>query len=138
MMFFKNFTIREFTNYNSNDERKQLIDTDYLFDNLVSCMHTAQHIRSIIGSPIIISSAYRDKRHNEMVGGSKTSQHITASAFDIKLTSAQKSRFFQRLEDIRVLNIGQLIEYDWGFHVGLSHANNEKVRPFQYINKLKS
>lgn len=40
-------------------------------------------LRAIIGRPIIITSGYRSQRVNELVGGSKTSQHLSGKAADI-------------------------------------------------------
>ena len=40
-------------------------------------------LRAMIGRPIIITSGYRSKQVNELVGGSKTSQHLTGKAADI-------------------------------------------------------
>ena len=39
-------------------------------------------LRGIICRPIIITSGYRSQRVNELVGGSKTSQHLTGKAAD--------------------------------------------------------
>lgn len=40
-------------------------------------------LRSAMGRPIIITSGYRSQRVNELVGGSKTSQHLLGKAADI-------------------------------------------------------
>lgn len=40
-------------------------------------------LRARIGRPIIITSGYRSQRVNELVGGSKTSQHLMGKAADI-------------------------------------------------------
>lgn len=40
-------------------------------------------LRAMIGRPIIITSGYRNKWVNELVGGSKTSQHMEGKAADI-------------------------------------------------------
>lgn len=40
-------------------------------------------LRAMIGHPIIITSGYRSQQVNELVGGSKTSQHLTGNAADI-------------------------------------------------------
>lgn len=39
-------------------------------------------LRARIGRPVIITSGYRSQRVNELVGGSKTSQHLTGKAAD--------------------------------------------------------
>lgn len=40
-------------------------------------------LRAMIARPIIITSGYRSQRVNELVGGSKTSQHLSGNAADI-------------------------------------------------------
>lgn len=40
-------------------------------------------LRAMIGRPIIITSGYRNKWVNDLVGGSKTSQHMEGKAADI-------------------------------------------------------
>ena len=42
-------------------------------------------LRARIGRPIIITSGYRSQRVNELVGGSKTSQHMLGKAADIHI-----------------------------------------------------
>ena len=43
----------------------------------------AQAMRRIIGKPLKVNSAYRDKDHNAKVGGSKNSTHLKGQALDI-------------------------------------------------------
>ena len=40
-------------------------------------------LRAMIGRPIIVTSGYRSRQVNELVGGSKTSQHLSGKAADI-------------------------------------------------------
>ena len=40
-------------------------------------------LRAMIARPIIITSGYRSQRVNELVGGSKNSQHLLGKAADI-------------------------------------------------------
>lgn len=42
-------------------------------------------LRAMIARPIIITSGYRSQRVNELVGGSKTSQHMLGKAADIHI-----------------------------------------------------
>ena len=42
-------------------------------------------LRAMIGRPIIITSGYRSQQVNELVGGSKTSQHLSGKAADIHI-----------------------------------------------------
>ena len=44
-----------------------------------------EHIRVSMNSPVIINSAYRCPEHNERVGGSINSMHLTGKAADIRV-----------------------------------------------------
>lgn len=43
-----------------------------------------EHIRSVVGKPLVILSAYRTAEHNRRVGGAKNSQHVEGRALDLK------------------------------------------------------
>lgn len=53
-------------------------------------MNRLQLLRTIIGKPLIINSAYRSRRHNAKIGGSPKSMHRLGKAFDISLTNQDK------------------------------------------------
>lgn len=44
-------------------------------------------VRDEYGKPLIITSAFRDVRHNKKVGGSPVSRHLEGIAFDISIPS---------------------------------------------------
>lgn len=44
-----------------------------------------EQLRKWLGSPILITSAYRTVTHNASVGGGKSSQHLKGTAVDIKI-----------------------------------------------------
>lgn len=44
-----------------------------------------QVLRNQLEKPIVINSAYRTPKYNASVGGAKSSQHLTASAADIRI-----------------------------------------------------
>lgn len=53
-------------------------------------MDCLQKLRSKLGVPLIINSAYRSEPHNKAVGGAPNSQHRLGKAFDIRLTDSVK------------------------------------------------
>ncbi len=69
-----------------------------------------QPLRDLDNQPIFISSAYRSKKHNDAVGGAKSSQHILGKAFDIynpkksgiKLFEQVLANFFDKIGGIGV------------------------------------
>ena len=69
-------------------------------------------LRAMIGRPIIITSGYRCQRVNELVGGSKTSQHLTGKAADFHVqgyTPQQMDVVYQTIQ--MCLDFDQLIFY---------------------------
>lgn len=69
-------------------------------------------LRAMIGRPIIITSGYRSRRINELVGGSKTSQHLTGKAADFHVrgfTPQQMNVVYQTIQ--MFFDFDQLIFY---------------------------
>jgi uncharacterized protein YcbK (DUF882 family) len=42
-----------------------------------------QEVRSHLGQPLTINSAYRSPAHNHKIGGAKRSRHLAGAAFDV-------------------------------------------------------
>lgn len=69
-------------------------------------------LRAMIGRPIIITSGYRSRRVNELVGGSKTSQHLAGQAADFHVqgyTPQQMDVVYQSIQ--MYFDFDQLIFY---------------------------
>lgn len=69
-------------------------------------------LRARIGRPVIITSGYRSQRVNELVGGSKTSQHLSGKAADIHVqgyTHQQMDIVYQTIQ--MCYDFDQLIYY---------------------------
>ena len=60
--------------------------TDAELSNLVRLAEFLEIVRSILGKPIIVNSAYRSKAVNDAVGSKDTSQHRTGCAADIRVS----------------------------------------------------
>lgn len=56
------------------------------------CLHVLEPLRAHAARPITISSGYRSSALNAAVGGSKTSQHMTGEAADIRIPDEQTGR----------------------------------------------
>lgn len=48
-------------------------------------LDTLERLRTLLGRPLVILSAYRDPVHNARVGGAPLSQHKFGKAFDLRL-----------------------------------------------------
>lgn len=69
-------------------------------------------LRARVGRPIIITSGYRSQRVNKLVGGSKTSQHLTGKAADFHVqgyTPQQMDVVYQTIQ--MCYDFDQLIFY---------------------------
>lgn len=86
-------------------------------------------LRAMIGRPIIITSGYRSQRVNELVGGSKTSQHLTGKAADFHVqgyTPQQMDVVYQTIQ--MYYDFDQLIFYPSKniIHVSWNGAKNRQ------------
>lgn len=90
-------------------------------------------LRARIGRPIIITSGYRSKRVNELVGGSVFSQHMTGKAADIHVqgyTSQQMDIVYQTIQ--MCYDFDQLIFYPYKNIIHISW-NGDKNRQESWV-----
>lgn len=90
-----NFQPRELA---SKREGALMIDTDAL-DKL-------QALRTALGEPMTVVSAYRSPAHNKAVGGAKNSYHMKGMAFDISMVSIDSVRFEKLARDAGFTGLG--------------------------------
>ena len=129
----KYFTIRELTKSDtairygiSNIPNKQQESNLYeLVKNILD------PLREAYGKPIIVTSGFRCEKLNKIVKGSKTSQHLTGEAVDIrslKDTREENKKIFDLIKKLN-LPFDQLIneyDYDW-VHVSYSDKNRKQI-----------
>ena len=106
----------------SKEEEKNIID---LVENILD------PLRKEYGKPIIINSGFRNKQLNKLIGGSKTSQHLTGQAADIQTivdTKEENKKLFDLIQKLN-LPFDQLIdEYDFNWvHVSYSPRNRRQI-----------
>lgn len=92
MRLTENFLYEEFIR--SEIAEKYNIDNEPKRDDIKECItklaQTLQKIRDKLGEPIHISSGYRCKELNDMVGGSTNSDHLFGCACDIRCDDNKK------------------------------------------------
>ena len=87
--------------------------------------------REAYGKPIIVTSGFRCERLNKLVNGSKTSQHRTGQAVDIRTvedTVEENKKLFDLAQELN-LPFDQLIDehnFDW-VHVSFSEKNRKQI-----------
>lgn len=104
-------------------------------DVIVSLAHTCEVLElireAIGGHPIIINSGYRCPDVNKAVGGSKTSQHLSGRAADIRSPDQTPRTIWKTVQTLHddgwIPELDQVILYESrGFvHVGLAWPGTE-------------
>lgn len=129
----KFFTLRELTksdtairkgikNVPSKSEENNLIA---LVENILD------PLREAYGKPIIVTSGYRCEELNRLIGGSKTSQHKSGQAVDIRTiidTPEENKKLYDLIIKLN-LPFDQLIDeynFDW-VHVSYSPKNRKQI-----------
>lgn len=129
----KYFNITEFTKSSTAQKHgiKNIPSLEELknIDNLIA--YILDPLREAYGKPIIINSGYRCLELNKLVKGSKTSQHLTGQAADIrsvKNTKEENKKLYDLIIQLK-LPFDQLInEYDFSWvHVSFSERNRRQI-----------
>lgn len=101
-------------------------------NNLISLVENIlDPLREAYGKPIIVTSGFRCKELNKIVGGSSTSQHLKGEAADIRSqedTKEENKKLFDLIVSLK-LPFDQLIdEYDLNWvHVSYSSRNRRQI-----------
>lgn len=129
----KFFTIKELTK--SDVAKRSKINntpTKQEEQNLITLVENIlDPLREAYGKPIIVTSGFRCERLNNLVKGSKTSQHRTGQAADIRSvedTIEENKKLFDLIQSLN-LPFDQLINeynYDW-VHVSYSPRNRKQI-----------
>lgn len=78
------FTLREFTRSATAEARGvSNAPTVSHLANLKTLATHLEYVRTLLGHPVVVSSAYRNPQVNKLVGGSETSDHPKGLAADI-------------------------------------------------------
>ena len=120
-MIFSEYAVR---NRVDNDPTLEIIDA--LRD---TCIKVIEPLRIAIGKPIKITSGYRSKELNKLIGGSKTSQHCFGQAVDIQVQGISTEDLFQKIIELK-LPYDQIIqEFDSWVHCSYrANPRGEKLR----------
>lgn len=93
-------------------------------ENLRYTATQLDRVRSLLGVPVIVSSAYRAPRVNEAVGGAKRSQHMLGQAVDFIAPSFGSPRAVALFIAHSHIPFDQLIlEYGRWVHISFTQHN---------------
>lgn len=127
----KYFTIKELCksssaikhNIDNTPDEEVIKNIEQLIENVLD------PLREAWGKPIIVNSGYRCPKLNKVVGGAKTSQHITGCAADITTGSKEDNKKLFDLAQQLKLPFDQLIDendFSW-IHISYSTRNRRQI-----------
>lgn len=123
-----NFTLEELVYSNTaNSKGISNIPNAEVKANLIVLAQNLELVRSLLNTPILISSGYRSPELNKAVKGAASSQHVLGQAVDF--TSPKFGTPRQIIEKIKGSNIeyDQLIlEFDKWVHISFTNKTNRK------------
>ena len=96
-------------------------------DNMLNLIfYVLNPIRERIKKPMIITSGYRNKEVNRLVGGKDTSQHLKGQAVDFVIQGMKPSEIIYLIRNM-CIEYDQLInEYDKWVHISFNKGNNRQ------------
>jgi zinc D-Ala-D-Ala carboxypeptidase len=124
-----NFTLEELT-HSEIAERQGLDNTpnEEVKANLVRLAKFLEQVRTALGRPIMVNSAYRSPAVNTAVGSKPTSQHCIGCAADIKVPGLTPDNIVKELLKTN-LEYDQLIrEFDSWVHISIPNKFADKPR----------
>jgi hypothetical protein len=118
MKLSEHFTLEELTVSETAVRRglDNTPDNDALYD-LKRLAEFLELVRTTLGKPIKVNSAYRSPAVNASVGGSKTSQHCKGQAADIRVVGMNPRQVCQAIIAAK-LPFDQLIQEFWNPKTG--------------------
>jgi len=102
MQLSKHFYLKEFTVSETADRRGvDNTPSDTVKKNLSRiCDDILEPLREAIQTPIVITSGYRCKVLNTLVGGSKNSQHVKGEAVDFIIPGVSDDEVFSKIKQL--------------------------------------
>lgn len=95
-----------------------------VFANLVQIGAIMDKIRQFVGKPIRITSGYRCAKLNQLIGGSKTSQHLKGLAIDFQVVGYSNKQLFDLFKELSkgyIVVFDQLIwQYNSWIHISIT------------------
>ena len=132
MKLSKHFTLDEFTRTGA---RLPNVPPDQAVEGLTAlCVEVLEPLRAALGAPIRITSGFRSREVNAVIGGSPTSAHCFGLAADIKSTAGDAAHILRVLHQLDLDELDQAIGYvperGGHVHVGLARPGQAPRRQF--------
>lgn len=117
---FKHFNYYEFFPSCSVSEIAEVVRSPTLSNNSFKTLAYLDLLRAYMNEPIVITSGYRDLRHNKRVLGSPTSHHMRATAVDIE--NFRNMDKFRSYVNSHLKDFYQIIFYKYFIHIDIRLA----------------
>lgn len=134
MNLSENFTLEEMTA--SETAERHGIDNTPDNDVLMNLRRLAlflEEVRTVVGMPIRINSAYRSPEANKKVGGKATSQHCKGVAADLKVKGMTPDQVVRAIIKAGLPYDQVIREFDSWTHVSIPNTKAEKPRKMALI-----
>lgn len=116
----------------SHPELVEAAPSAYL-PNIQALARAVEVVRAYLGKPFTVLSWYRSARLNKAVGGSSTSQHMTASAMDVSVGDQTRGVFALMLSGTVVAPLGQVIYYPYRGFVHMALPSTRYPKPTFFV-----
>ena len=120
MQLTNNFWLKEFNCNDGVEVPSTLIPTVQKLSNQL------QVLRDYIGKPIYITSAYRHRTYNRMIGSNDRSQHVKAKAADIKVKGMSPEDVHVIIE--MLIDRGDMLQGGLGLYDTFIHYDIRKTK----------
>mgnify|MGYP006407705363 CR=1 FL=1 len=109
----KNFSLSEFKCKDGTNV------PDSLLDNVRLLCTNLQVLRDHIGKPIRVISGYRSPKYNRRVGGARKSQHMLATAADIRISGMSPGEIKYEIQ--KLIKEGKMMKGGIGLYKTFTH-----------------
>ena len=120
MKLSKNFTLKEMSCRCGCEMPKEVLN------NVQKLANQLQIIRNKVNVPITINSAYRCPKHNSIIGGAKSSQHLQGKASDIVIEGYSNDDVADLIEEL--IASGDILQGGLGRYNSFTHYDIRKTK----------
>lgn len=120
MRLSKNFSKSEFECRCGCEMPKEVLN------NVQKLANQLQIIRNKVNVPITINSAYRCPKHNSIIGGAKSSQHLQGKASDIVIEGYSNDDVADLIEEL--IASGDILQGGLGRYNSFTHYDIRKTK----------
>lgn len=92
-----------------------------------------EEVRTVVGMPLHINSAYRSPEANKKVNGKPSSQHCKGAAADIKVKGMTPDQVVRAIIKAKLPYDQVIREFDSWTHVSISNTKDEKPRKMALV-----